>query len=312
VAWTLQPAAKGVPPVDWSHWDPADPDKLLRLYDWGYYTREDENAVPYKVVDFVLDTQSGKTAGLPLANRGWSTQRDGRETIAMWGEEGDRVKYGLVANGYDGYDWVTDQNRFEAENILLVNLESTRMQVKDVMPDLRKRIDDLLSERRPDVAAKKFIVSYPIKAGDTEMSQNDFVEIPFEASPLNSNLKEFQLVGTVKFRISDGEVVGAFSDQKRLNPFIDNEALKKADEKLKSVFQALLKSLPPADAAALKQQELKWIVQRDSDAAQAVNLTPVDARQPDWEAVRETSLLESTKKRIEELQSPINRTTSPP
>jgi hypothetical protein len=34
VGWTVQAARKGEPPVEGAHWDPTDPDKLLRLYDW--------------------------------------------------------------------------------------------------------------------------------------------------------------------------------------------------------------------------------------------------------------------------------------
>jgi uncharacterized protein YecT (DUF1311 family) len=106
-------------------------------------------------------------------------------------------------------------------------------------------------------------------------------------------------------RLSDRTVVGAASEEKRLNPFVTNEALRKTDEKLNTIFQSLLKSMPPKDAQAFKQGERDWIAQRDSDASQAVNIMSSGSTQQACEEARENSLLISTKKRIEELERPI-------
>jgi uncharacterized protein YecT (DUF1311 family) len=296
VGWTVQAARKGEPPVDWSRWDPTDPDKLLRLYDWQLYGCEDKMTLPYKAVDFVLDAHTGKTAELPTECPNWPWKGDGWQMVANWCFGMDGRRYGLIASG---------QNDSEVGNFWLVALGETPVQVKDLTTMMRKAVNDLLRERRPEVTAGDFMVSYPIKKGEEAMNKNDLAEVPFVANARSSDQTEFQLSGTVMIRLSDRTVVGAASEEKRLNPFVTNEALRKTDEKLNTIFQSLLKSMPPKDAQAFKQGERDWIAQRDSDASQAVNIMSSGSTQQACEEARENSLLISTKKRIEELERPI-------
>ncbi len=288
VGWTIQ-AAKGEPPVDWSHWDPTDPDKLLRLYDWQRYGYTGKVNLPYEAVDFILDTRNGKTAQLPTKNPNWPGKRDNGEMIAHW------------YSGMGGQRYVLAESGFWDGNFWLVNLGDSQMQVKDLITTMRMAVNDLLRERRPEVAAADFDVSYQLKAGD-EALNNDLVEVPFVANAPSWDQREFQLSGTVTIRLSDGKVPNASSSDKRLEPFVTNEALRNADETLNSIFQSVLKSLPPKDAQAFRLEERDWIVQRDADASQAVNITPFGSTQEAYEEARENSLLESTNKRIKELK----------
>ena len=294
VGWTVQAARKDEPPVDWSHWDPTDPDKLLRLYDWQRYTEENGMTLPYEAIDFVLETHTGKTAKLPTEMPNWPGKRNGWEMIANWCSGLAGRRYGLIES---------DQEDIDDGNFWLVVLSG--MQVKDVTTTMRKAVDGLLRERRPEVAASDFLVSYRLKAGEEATDKGDLVDVPFVANAPSSDQGEFQLSGTVTIRLSDGTVAGVSSDEKRLEPFVTNKALRKADETLNTIFQAALKSMPPKEAQAFKQEERDWIVQRDADASQAVNIMPFGSTQQAYEEARENSLLESTKKRIEELKRKI-------
>ena len=291
--WTVRPAMKGEPPVDWSHWDPADPDKLLRLYDWQRYGYMDGEIFPYEATDFVLDTHTGKTATLPTELPNWSGKKDGWEVIAHWYSEMEGRQYALIES---------DQKNLWIGNFWLVALNETQMQVKDLTTTMRKAVNDLLSDRRPEVAAGDFLVSYPIEAGKGAADKSGLAEVPFVANAPSSDQTEFQLNETVTIRLSDGSVLGASSDEKRLEPFVTNAALRQTDETLNTMFQAALKSMSPMDAEAFKKTERDWIVQRDADASQAVNITPYGSTQQACEDARENSLLESTNKRIKELK----------
>jgi uncharacterized protein YecT (DUF1311 family) len=258
--------------------------------------------LPYEAVDFVLDTQTGKTARLPTDLPNWPGKKDGWEMIANWCSGTDGRRYGLVESG---------QENLEVGNFWLVILGETQMEVKDLTTTMRKTLNDLLRERRPEVAATDFLVSYRLNAGEEAVDKGGLVEVPFVANAPASNQGEFQLSGTVTIRLSDGTVAGVSSDEKRLEPFVTNEALRKADETLNTIFQAVLKSMPPKDAQEFKQKERVWIAQRDADASQAVNIMPFDSTQQAYEDARENSLLESTKKRIEELKHIRQGSTHP-
>jgi uncharacterized protein YecT (DUF1311 family) len=298
VGWTIQAATKEKPPVDWSHWDSADPDKLLRLYDWQRYGYEDKVKLPYDAFNFVWDTRTGKTAGLPTELPNWPGKRDGWEMIAKWYSGTDGRRYGLIENGQQGVFG-------SANNFWLVNLSEKQMEVKDLTTTMRKAVNDLLHERRPEVAASDFLVSYSLKAGEKAVKKEGLVEVPFVANAPSSDQGEFQLSGAVTIRLSDSTVVSATSGEKRLEPFVTNEALRLADETLNTTFQAVIKSMPPSDAQAFKQEERDWISKRDADASQAVNITSFGSTQQTYEEARENSLLKSTEKRIEELKHRI-------
>jgi uncharacterized protein YecT (DUF1311 family) len=293
VGWTIRAARKGETPVDWSHWDPTDPDKLLRLYNWQRYDYQLDMELPYEAVDFILDTHTGKAATLPTELPNWPGKRDDWEMIARWCSGTDGRRYGLVESSLEND---------EVENFWLVTLGETQMEVKDLATPMRKAVNVLLGERRPEVAVTDFLVSYRLKAGEEAVNDAGLVEIPFAAHVPDSSQGEFQLSGTVTLRLPDGAVAGASSDQKRLEPFVTNEALRKADETLNTIFQAALKSMPPKAAQAFKREERDWIIQRDADATQAVNIMPMDSTQQAYEEARENSLLKSTRKRIDELK----------
>jgi uncharacterized protein YecT (DUF1311 family) len=304
VGWTIRPAQKGTPPVDWSKWDRTDPDKLLRLYDWQCYGYQDKLRLPYEVVDFVFDAHTGKTAKLHTRSPHWTGKRDGSEMTAVWYSGMDGLTYGLVENGQGG---------FGTENFWLVSLSETEMQVKDLKTAMRNAVNGILRERRPEIAAGDFAVSFTTKSGDDTHNGGAFAKVPFVANAPVSDQKEFQLSGALNIRFSDGAVVGAVSDAKRLEPFLNNEELRKADGELNAIFQAALKSMSPKDAASFKQKERDWIAQRDADASQAVNIMPYGSTQQASEQARENSLLESTKKRIQELKDliPVDRRPTP-
>jgi len=97
------------------------------------------------------------------------------------------------------------------------------MQVKNLTTAMRNAVNGILRERRPEIAAGDFAVSYPIKPGEGEEKEGGLAEVPFVANAPVSDQKEFQLSGTLGIRLSDGAVLGAVSDGKRLDPFLNNE-----------------------------------------------------------------------------------------
>jgi len=291
IGWTIQPATSGGPSIDWSHWDPADPDKLLRRYDWQRYAYMGGVTLPYKAVNFIVDTRTGKTAHLPSEQPNWPGKKDAWEMVAHWYAGANGRRYVLIESG---------QENDNVANFWLVTLIETQMQVKDLTTTMRKAVDGILRERRPEVAASDFLVSYPLKVGEEAVNESGFAEVPFLANAPDSDQGEFQLSGTITIRLSDGTVATVSSGEKRLEPFVTNKELQKADETLNAIFQTVLKSMPSKDAQAFKQEERDWIVQRDADASQAVNIIS-GSTQRACEAARESSLLDSTKKRIDEL-----------
>jgi uncharacterized protein YecT (DUF1311 family) len=131
---------------------------------------------------------------------------------------------------------------------------------------------------------------------------NGLAKVPFVAPATISDQREFGLSGVLTLRLSDGTIAGVSSDSKRLAPFVTNTELRKADQELNATYQAALESAPPKKAEVLKKAQREWISQRDAAAAQAVNVTPYDASEDVCERARENSLLESTKKRVQELK----------
>jgi len=292
LGWTVRPVKNGDEPVDWSRWDPTDPDKLLRHYDWQSYGLQPPP--PYQAVDFVIDLQTRVTADLPTDNAYWPWKRD-CQMVTAWRAGPDGRLYALVENDYGE----------STENFWLLKLSGKGMVVKEMTADLRKAVNGILRERRPEVAAADYMVSYRLKGNEEAEKEGGLFDIPFVANAPISDQGEFQLSGTATIRLLDGTVAGVASDAKRLEPFVDNEALRKADEKLNMIFQAALRSMSPKDAEAFKQNEREWIAKRDADASQAVNVTPYGSTQQAYERAREDSLLQSTKKRIKELQDRI-------
>lgn len=290
VGWTVRPARKGEKPVDWSRWDPTNPDKLLRQYDWQNYGDHDE--LPYQAVDFVLNLSTGVTAELHTANPSWPWKTDGwkMKTASCAGSNGKH--YGLVENG------IGDMT----EDFWLVSL-GEKVVVADVTAAMRKAVNGMIRERRPERPnPDDYSVFYPLQEGGELENANGLAKVPFVAPATISDQREFGLSGVLTLRLSDGTIAGVSSDSKRLAPFVTNTELRKADQELNATYQAALESAPPKKAEVLKKAQREWISQRDAAAAQAVNVTPYDASEDVCERARENSLLESTKKRVQELK----------
>jgi len=289
MAWTVLPASQGIKPVDWSHWDPTNPDKLLRQYDWQSYGGEAPGQ--YKPVDFILDLHSRAVAELPTDAPYWPGKRDGWIMSATWCSGPDGSRYCLVENDQEEY----------TQNFWLVTLGAT-MKVKELTAAMRNPINAILHERRPEIAnLNDFLVLYPLNGGGEIDKPETVANVPFSAQASVSDQTEFGISGTVSIQLSTGAVLGAASDAKRLNPFVDNSALRAADAKLNLLYHALLKSMSGQNAASFKQSERDWVRQRDADADQAVNIMQYGSAPEACEQAREQSLLQSTEKRIEDL-----------
>ena len=294
VGWTVRAAIKdAAAPVDWSRWDATNPDKLLRRYDWQSYG--DEKDRPYKVVNFVLDRRNSEVVELPAASPHWPWKRNGWQMRVQWCAGKDGALYGLVTNGNLG-----------TENFWLVTA-GARLGEKDLSATIRQQVDNLLRDRRPEIAdTKDFFVTYRVGTEGCTVSEEEMTRVPFVATPNVSNELEFGLNGVVTLRPSDATVVAVSSDTKRLEPFVTNEELRKADDELNTAYQSALKSMPQQKAVALRQKQRAWVAQRDVDAAQAVNVTPYGSTADVYEQAREKSLLDSTRKRLGELQDLVH------
>jgi hypothetical protein len=153
VGWTVRPARKGEKPVDWSRWDPTNPDKLLRQYDWQNYGDHDE--LPYQAVDFVLNLSTGVTAELHTANPSWPWKTDGWKMKAASCAGSNGEHYGLVENG------IGDMT----EDFWLVSL-GEKVVVADVTAAMRKAVNGMIRERRPERPnPDDYSVFYPLQEG---------------------------------------------------------------------------------------------------------------------------------------------------
>jgi len=83
------------------------------------------------------------------------------------------------------------------------------------------------------------------------------------------------------------------------------ERLERADRRLNAIYAALLKELPPAAQAQLRQEEREWLVQRDTEAS-------IHAHQT-WSPAPEAALIEgqaiATESRVAELEKRQKKTS---
>jgi uncharacterized protein YecT (DUF1311 family) len=280
VGWTVRPAEKGAKPVDWSRWNAQDPYTVLRRYDWGEYYAEDEGPgeTPYAAVDFVVDLKSGRTLLLPTDSPYWTGKTDDSTLSVNWGGLPDGRRFALVGNG---------QEDAPDTNYWLVNFDKERMRVKDIAGVLAKSVENFLGN-------KPAIIEYHTAKN---AGANGTALIRFNSGPDPESL-DAGAHGVLILNPADGTVTRVSNTAEKSDPFTANDELKHADARLNALYQKLLKSLPAQGAGDLKQRQREWIIERDDDAENAVRAVPLGASDND----REQSLLDSTNKRIAELE----------
>jgi uncharacterized protein YecT (DUF1311 family) len=296
IGWTVRPVAPNTKPVDWKRWDVHDPAKLLRHYDWQTY---DPQVRPYEAVDFVVDLRKGKTVELPTKSPYWPWKGDDWKMNVVWLPTSGGLQFALVENGV----------LVLTEDLWLVGIEKKGFQRTILTSSMKTAVHELLRKLRPMVASSDYeSLRFQIEA--IKRRDGGFVKVPFIYTYPVSNKRQFGLQGEVTVNLATGEVTGASSDSKPIDPFLNNEELKKADEKLNALYTAALAATPPAKIQEFKQAQRAWIKKRDEDADRAVNSVPYTATAEACEQAWEKSLIESTTQRINELQSMTEKARS--
>jgi len=291
VGWTVRPNVKNTPPVDWSHWDKINPDKMLRLYDWRDYGYNDaEWRMPYKAVDFVVDLSNGRTTELPTNQPYWLEKTDSCGMATVWVSGPGGRRYGLIEND-DGAETI---------NFWVVDVEGLRQ--VDTAEEMKKAVKPILKERRPLKKPADYRILFRVNEANAPKVKNGLVSIPFEADTGDSGVQGLELQGMVTIRLADGTVMNAASNAKLINPFVTDAELTEADKKLNNVYQAVLKSMQAGSVEAFEQEQRTWIETRDEKMEEAVTVLPYKPTPDVCEKAREKSLLESTMKRIRELE----------
>jgi hypothetical protein len=175
---------------------------------------------------------------------------------------------------------------------------------------LNKATASIVEEKRP-LAHQAYQTIYSVASGGVASIppvafHDSTVVIPFESDIPKSDEDFTEVDGLITIKLTDGSIIKALSDTPRDDPFQDIPAMAKADHELNQIYSQISQKLSPTERADLKKDQLAWIDQRDTDAAKAMDESAGDPSAHDIRDARNKSLLESTQKRVKELQVRLN------
>jgi uncharacterized protein YecT (DUF1311 family) len=298
IGWTVRPHAKNTKPVDWSSWKPGDSDAIDNFIQTNtpYLPGEIDDDSPYELIDGIIDLQKKSFLELPAADPYYTNKNRGYLAVA-WSPEGKGPRCALIEIDF----------RFETDNFWLVTFDASGMHQVDLVQALKKAVDPVLAEKRPllqNSLQTAYSVSKNAESGTLPLAFNgSTVTFPFSSDVPHSPDDDSEVLGRVTLKLPEGTVLNVSSDTKCDDPFQDDPKLAKADHELNEIYTQLGHKLSAAQKAALKKEQLDWIDQRDLDGAKALLAASEDVSAPDLHAARNKSLLESTQKRIAELQA---------
>src|ERR1700677_1220670 len=255
--------------------------------------------------DCIVDFKKKKILRLPC-DQPYIPPENHASFAVSWGPEVNGRRQAFVEN----------EARFYTDNLWLVAADATGMTQKEIASDLDASVRAVAADKRP-LSHSRFEISFPVVTYTDDVVKGAVVyhektaEVPFSAEIPRSMDDNALVEGTVTVRLGDGSVENAGSDAARDDPFASDQKLRKADEELNKTYAALLHALTPARAGELKNEQRKWIEQRNDDADTAGKEVAV-AENSDSDATADTSkarnksLLESTQKRTAELKSRLS------
>ena len=295
MGWTILPKSAKQKPVDWSKWNPDDADAVDKFI--TQYVKDPYNAATtqddYELINGLIDFKGKSYVELPTDEPDAPHKNRGYVAVS-WSPPGHGVRYALIKS----------DERFSTYNLWLVTIDAAGMRQADIAGDLDKAVAPVLAAKRPlRIGAYETIyrMGDDNPPGPVVTFHGDTADIPFDSDIVKSDLDTTLVSGLVTVRLSDGKVLKASNDTPVDDPYLSNPALAKADHALNATYVKMMKSLRADDRAALKKEQLAWIVQRDSDGNTALQ-QGIDDNAPDPRTVRDKSLIDSTQKRLAELQ----------
>jgi uncharacterized protein YecT (DUF1311 family) len=284
IGWTILVKNPGASPVQWITWNPDSNDNFVALY----------GSDDYELTNGVIDIKGKAFLALPSDDPNIPPKNRGY-TVAAWSPEKHGVRYALVQN----------DARFYTENLWLITIDASGMHQQDLAGELAKALGPLLRTKRT-VSVDEYGTLVKLKddaSGRSMVSfEGDTATFPFETDIPKSLLESSVIKGTVTVHLPEAKVIKTSSDTPVDDPFVSNPELAKMDSDLNAVYLKLWKSLNAGDQAALKTEQLAWLKQRDQNATETL-LQPSDKYGNDLRAARNASLLDDTKKRLEDLRA---------
>ena len=292
IGWTVRPRPNS-PAVDWSDWDEADdPWDIESEYEFaGEQISDSED----EIVNCVIDLGEKKTLFTLPTDFPGQAQGHWSHVATAWSAGADGRSYALVQS----------ESCFHTINFWLVTIGPEGMSEVDLTPELTKRALGIVHDKRPwaDAADYKDGVVFGSRGIDHRKIafHGESADVPFVADVPKDWEANSEVKGWITVNLREASVEKGVSDTRVDDPFADDPAVAKAEREMNEVYAALLKTLPPTDAAALKAGQQDWIAQRRVDAAKAGE----DTR--GWEETtfpkaRNEVLLRSTRDRIAELK----------
>lgn len=274
IGWTLRPKRKDVPEVKWSEDGPENVEEMPT--GWN----EDDEKLPYKLIDCLIDIRRKKLVELP-SDCPYVPHKNHWNLEVKWSQETNGRRYGLLAN----------QARFSTSDLWLIAMNRDgRVEQTNLERKLDEEAEKIITiEKRPP---DRYEVWSDVRSA--EFRENE-VEIPFDAEVPKSQVDE-GISGSLTVRLRDAVVTKITNTSKRNDPFNDDPQLATADRQLNDAYNALLKRLSPDQREALRKEQREWIAERDDTARDAVD-----------NAARNKSLLESTQSRNAELKKRLNQ-----
>jgi uncharacterized protein YecT (DUF1311 family) len=321
IGWTLRANKPDAKPVDWSKWDPES--DFASQYDFlepeivgsGMAPLVDaakslpkppadwKSSTPYTLVDCVVDLREKKLLTLPSLWPYWPHKNHGSLSVT-WDD--DRAA-------------IVNEARFFTADVWLVNASNAGLQKLDLLPTLNKTVADILKEKRPLSCGAYGISWRPnSESGRKIIFSKSTVCLPFSANIPKSDYQPVD--GSITVEVGTGKVVKTECDTKRDDPFLDNPDLAKAEAGLNKAYKTLLDKLGKGAGEALIKEQAEWRAGRDYISSLDANsclsagviafrgnhISSVPDRDEEdlakFTKKRDESLIESAKKRTEELK----------
>ena len=253
IGWTLVRVDPEAKPVDWTAYDASKAYDFLDHYAWD----PDAATHPYRLFDCVIAVASRKTVELPSSFPWWPGRNHSEDLVVDWTADS---RFALIQN----------PGRFDTRNLWLVDVAGGNIRWLDLTSRLDRAVGVVVEDKRPfDYAEYAF--NYPLSNSDSPSVTfgPTSATFPFSADIPKSDDPASAVEGTVVVRLSDGTVENVSSNTPRDNPFVDDPALAAADHELNQVYTRLKSKLTVAQLAALKEEQITWITERNLTAKDA-------------------------------------------
>jgi hypothetical protein len=291
IGWTIQPR-NHAKPVDWSRWQPVNPEKFA----WSYVSPLSDEEQNYELARCLIDLKSGSLTTLSPDLR----RSDFPERAAgiVWSEPDHGRRCALIEFGNGA--WTT--NIAWSMELWLITIDATGIHQVNLVDSFYKALQPVLHEKRP-LYAFAYEPAYLLQGGKITFTDSS-ARIAFKADDTELHFDSSAVEGTLTFRFSDGGVTNVSSDTVRDDPMQDVPELAEANRQLKEVCDELHRK---GDWAEVSNTQTVWeddVLLTGADAALRKAL--VDHSAHDALAARDKFFLETTQKRMTELEAKLD------